>query len=90
VRRRDGRVASVEQHKAAGAVGVLGLHWLAPLPQHGRLLVSQAPCKHHIAVFMSPLGASFCVTSELLRKYVSYLNVTNATGQDFYPRSGFI
>ncbi len=43
----DGCGASVEQHEAAGAVGVLGLQRLAPLPQHCRLLIPQTPCTMH-------------------------------------------
>lgn len=40
----DGGGAGVEEHEAAGAVGVLGFQGLAPLPQHRRLLVPQASC----------------------------------------------
>lgn len=40
----NGCFPGVEQHKAAGPIGVLGLQWLAPLAQHCRLLIPQAPC----------------------------------------------
>ena len=39
-----GAVAGVQQHEAAGAVGVLGLLRAAALPEHRCLLVAQAPC----------------------------------------------
>ena len=45
---RNGLGASVEQHEAAGAVGVLGLARAeARLPEEGRLLVAQVACHRH-------------------------------------------
>ena len=47
VRRWHGHGPGVEQHEAAGAVGVLGLLGAAALPQHRRHLIPQAPCHGH-------------------------------------------
>ena len=43
----SGSPASVQQHKAAGAVGVLRLVLTAPLPEHRSHLVPQAPRDGH-------------------------------------------
>ena len=43
----SGSPASVQQHEAAGAIGVLRLVLAAPLPKHRSHLVAQAPRDGH-------------------------------------------
>ena len=44
------KITCVQHDEAARAIGVLGLVLRALLPQHGRVLVSQASCRHSLVV----------------------------------------